>query len=531
MGSDARGAREVGAGPLHVWLVPGVDPHAAIGPDVDPDRLLTDPDCRVIKLQRKVMVGRVVTGAGALYVKRYNVHAWRVALGSLGRVSPARRAFVAARTLSALGFGVPKVVAAVEERRLGMLRRSFFVTREVADALTADRHWAALATAPAAQRRRFARRLGELFRRLHAAGVYHNDLKDVNVLVRRGGEEPEFVLLDLERVHVGAATGRRRRIKNLVQLDRTLGREASAPARMRFLDAYLGGHASHAERRAWAAAVVAAAARKERLAAQGTHAAAREPVACAIVCQDEAEHIAACLESATWCDELVVVDGGSRDATIDIARRFTPRVIEHPWPGYHAQKQYALEAAREPWVLSLDADERVTPELATEIRSALASVGADVDGFAVPRLVPYLGRWWYRGGWYPRPKVRLVRRTRATWGGVDPHDRLDVSGRVLRLRSPILHYTYPDVAGHLRSVARLTAVAAAQIPPGRRVGLGRLVGEPAWRFVRFALIRRGILEGVPGLFVAATDAFYVFLRWARVWERERRRVDARAPDR
>jgi len=173
----------------------------------------------------------------------------------------------------------------------------------------------------------------------------------------------------------------------------------------------------------------------------------------------------------------------------------------------------------------------VTPELATEIRSALVSVGADVDGFAVPRLVPYLGRWWYRGGWYPRPKVRLVRRARAAWGGVDPHHRLEVSGRVRRLRSPILHYTYPDVAGHLRSVARLTAVAAAQVPPGRPVGLGRLLGEPAWRFVRFALIRRGILEGVPGLFVAATDAFYVFLRWARLWERERRRVDARARDR
>jgi tRNA A-37 threonylcarbamoyl transferase component Bud32 len=524
-------SREVAAGRLRVWLAPDVDPHAAIGPDVDPDRLLTDPDCRVIKLQRKVMVGRVVTGAGSLYVKRYNVHAWRVALGSLGRASPALRAFVAARRLSSLGFGVPAVVAAVEERHLGMLRRSFFVTREVADSLTADRYWSALGAAPAAERRSFARRLGDLFRRLHAAGVYHNDLKDVNLLVRRGAGGPEFVLLDLERVHVGTATGRRRRIKNVVQLDRTLGREASRTMRMRFLHAYLGSQASRAERGTWAVEVVAAAARKERRAGQATQDVAPEPVACAVVCQDEAAHIAACLESATWCDELVVVDGGSRDATVDIARRFTPRVIEHPWPGYRAQKQYALEAAGEPWVLSLDADERVTPELGTEIRSALVSVGADVDGFAVPRLVPYLGRWWYRGGWYPRPKVRLVRRARAAWGGVDPHDRLEVRGRVLRLRSPILHYTYPDVAGHLRSVARLTAVAAAQVPPGRRVGLGRLLGEPAWRFVRFALIRRGILEGVPGLFVAATDAFYVFLRWARVWEREQRRVDARRHER
>ncbi len=299
--------------------------------------------------------------------------------------------------------------------------------------------------------------------------------------------------------------------------------------RLRVLRAYLGPGATRAERRTWAAAVVAAAARKERGAGQTPQAIAREPVACAVVCQDEAAHIAACLESAAWCDELVVVDGGSRDATVAIARRFTPSVIEHPWPGYRAQKQFALEAAQAPWVLSLDADERVTPELATEIRGALAAVGAGVDGFAVPRLVPYLGRWWYRGGWYPRPRIRLVRRTHAAWGGVDPHDRLEVRGRVVRLHAPLLHYTYPDAAGHLRSVARLTAVAAAQVPAGRRVGLGRLVGEPAWRFVRSAFLRRGILEGVPGLFVAATDAFYVFLRWARVWEGESRRSRGTSP--
>jgi hypothetical protein len=105
---------------------------------------------------------------------------------------------------------------------------------------------------------------------------------------------------------------------------------------------------------------------------------------------------------------------------------------------------------------------------------------------------------------------------------VDPHDRLEADGVVRRLYAPILHYTYPDIAGHLRSVVRLTAVAAAEVPPGRRVGLGRLLGEPLWRFLRAAVLRGGLREGHPGFFVAATDAFYVFLRWARVWERARR---------
>jgi len=515
----ADGARVVRIGALRVWLAPGVDPHVAIAPDGDPDRLLTRPDCRIVKLQRKVMVGRVTTAVGPLYVKRYTVHAWRVVLLSLGRPSPARRAFDAARRLHALGFAVPPVVAAVEDRRLGLLRRSFFLTHEVTGALTADRYWEQLAGRPA-ERRRFARALGALYRRLHAAGVYHSDLKDVNVLAREGGDGLELVLLDLERVRFGKVPDRGRRIKNLVQLERTLGRRAPAAARVRLLHAYLGPEADRRARHEWSSAVAQAAARKDRRAGPEP-VRERSGVACAVVCQDEAAQIGPCLDSVDWCDELVVVDGGSRDATVEIARRHTPRVLHNPWPGYRAQKQVALDATTQPWVLSLDADERVTPELATEVRAALAGVPGDVNGFAMPRLVPYLGRWWYRGGWWPRPRVRLVRRGRAVWGGVDPHDRLEVRGGVERLRAPILHYTYPDVAGHVRSVARLTAVAAAQVPAGRRIGAGRLLGEPAWRFVRSGILKRGLLEGQPGLFVAATDAFYVFLRWARVWDRER----------
>ena len=520
MGGEAVRAREVRIDGLHAWLAAGVDPHTAIAPDGDPDRLLTRPDCRLVKLQKKVMVGRVTTPVGTLYVKRYTVHAWRVALGSLGRASPARRAFEAARRLAALGFGVPAVVAAVEDRRRGLLRRSFFLTHEVAGGVTADRYWHQLAGRPA-ERRRFARVLGDLYRRLHTAGVYHNDLKDVNVLVRDGATGPELVLLDLERVRFGRIPGRRRRVKNLVQLERTLGRTAPAAARVRLLHAYLGAGVDRRERRVWASVVAAAATRKERGAGAGAPRRSAG-VACAVVCQDEAGHIGPCLESVGWCDEVVVVDGGSHDATVQIARCHTPRVIENPWPGYRAQKQVALDATTQPWALSLDADERVTPELATEIRAALAVVPDAVDGFAIPRLVPYLGRWWYRGGWWPRPVVRLVRRTRAVWGGVDPHDRLEVRGEVRRLDAAILHYTYPDIAGHLRSVGRLTAVAAAEVPAGRRVGLARLLGEPLWRFVRAAVLRGGLREGHPGFFVAATDAFYVFLRWARVWERERR---------
>jgi len=266
--------------------------------------------------------------------------------------------------------------------------------------------------------------------------------------------------------------------------------------------------------------VRAASARKERgKAAPGL--VPRAEVTCAVVCQDEAAKIGACLAGVGWCAEVLVVDGGSRDDTVDLARATGARVIEHAWPGYRAQKQFAFDHATMPWVLSVDADERVTPELGQALQRVVGVVPGDVSGVAIARLVPYLGRWWFRGGWYPRHMPRLVRRDRARWGGVDPHDKLEVSGRVVRLHTPLLHYTYASMADHVRSVGRLTATAVRQLPPERRAGAGRLVGEPLWRFFRSYVLKRGALEGTAGLFVAATDAFYVCLRWASVWARRR----------
>ena len=524
-------ARPLVRGPLRAWLAPGTDLGGALPRDGDPDRLLTRPDCRIVKLQPKVIVGRIETAAGALYVKRYNIFAWRIALGSLVRRSPVARALAGARALTAAGFAIPDIVAAVEYRRAGVLVRSFFVTREVPDAVTADARWRAILAEPDAGRRRRARRalargLGELFRRLHAAGLYHADLKDVNVLVRGPLEAPTFVLLDLECVHALGRVPQRRQVKNLVQLARTLGRASGATDRLRFLEAYLGPDAGAGERRRWARLVAAQTARKDRGRVSRARGRAVPRVSCTVVCQDEEAGIAPCLDSLRWADEIVVVDGGSRDGTVDIARRFTDRVLLNRWPGYRAQKQFALDATTGEWVLNVDADERVTPELAAEIRTVLGMVPDSVDGFAMPRLVCYLGRWWFRGDWYPRPVVRLVRRVRTRWGGFDPHDRAEVEGAVLQLRWPLLHYTYEDVAGHLRSANHLTSVAATQERVPTQVGATRLVFEPVWRFVRGYIVRRGALDGFPGLWVSATGAFYAFLRWAKVWERRRRETRA-----
>ena len=515
--------------PRKVWVAPGVDLARAIPPDGDPDRLLTAIACRIVKLQPKVIVGRAPSPIGPLFVKRYNVFSSRVAVRSLFGPSPAERAWAGAAALAARGFAVPEVVAALEYRRAGMLARSFIVTHEVTGAVTADARFQAILAEPVAARRRgrraLARALGDLFRRLHAAGVYHRDLKDANILVRGPLDTPECVLLDLEQVRLPTVLGRERRVKNLVQLARTLGRLASAGDRLRFLAAYLGAEGGTKARREWAASIGRAVARKDRGRPRGGPT-ARPRISCTVVCQNESATIGYCLESVTWCDEVVVVDGGSRDDTVAKAHRFTDRVLVNAWPGYRAQKQFALEAAGGDWVLNVDADERVTPELASEVRAVLARVAPDVGGFAVPRLVCYLGRWWYRGGWYPRRVLRVMRRSAARWGGIDPHERAEVTGPVLPLAWPILHYTYADIADHLRSVNKLTEVAAHQDRLHRRVGAGRLVLEPAWRFVRSYLVQRGVLDGFPGLFVSATGAFYVFVRWAKIWEQQRARPAA-----
>jgi hypothetical protein len=490
--------------------------------------VLTRSECEIVKYDGRVWVGRVRSCAGVIYLKRYVRWGGRTALEAPFAGTPARRAARAAARLAAAGIAVPEVCAAVEMIRGGLVTKSFFLTHEVAGALTLDRHCTRLAResegkARAAAKQTLARALGRLFARLHASGIYHNDLKDVNILVGGSPEAPVLTLLDLERVRfTRGSLGRRRCTKNLVQLDRTLGVRASRSDRLRMLRAYLGDADGRAARRAWVTDVSGARARKDTGKARVPAApAGSAPVSCAVVCQDEAAKIGACLAGVGWCAEVVVVDGGSRDDTVAIARASGARVIEHAWPGYRAQKQFAFDHATMPWVLSVDADERVTPELGQALQRLVGSVPATVGGVAIARLVPYLGRWWFRGGWFPRPMPRLVRRDRARWGGVDPHDRLEVDGAVVRLLTPLLHYTYAGMGDHVRSVGRLTATAVRQIPPERRVGAGRLVGEPLWRFLRSWVVKRGALEGTAGLFVAATDAFYVFLRWASVWARRR----------
>jgi len=244
---------------------------------------------------------------------------------------------------------------------------------------------------------------------------------------------------------------------------------------------------------------------------------AREPLSCTIICYDEEEGIRAALESVKWCDEIVVVDSFSTDRTVEICREYTDRIFQRAWPGFVEQKAFALEQTRCAWVLNLDADERVSPELRREIESVLRR--PDADGYFIPRLVFYLGRWWRHGGWWPDYRLRLFRRDKVVWGGIDPHEKVLLRGSSRRLRGPLLHYTYRDVSDHLATINGFSGVAARELLlRGRQPSWIDLILRPIWRFIRFYGLRQGFMQGLAGLYVAQSAAFYVFARYAKLWE-------------
>jgi glycosyltransferase involved in cell wall biosynthesis len=237
-----------------------------------------------------------------------------------------------------------------------------------------------------------------------------------------------------------------------------------------------------------------------------------------VIAKDEAADLGDALQSVAWADEIVVVDSESTDDTVAIARRYTNRVTTREWPGYVAQKNYAASLASHDWILSIDADERVPPDLAAEIKQALAEAPRH-GAFRMPRVTWHLGRWIRTTDWYPDDQIRLYDRRHAQWTGRYVHESLVVQGTVGRLRGELRHYAYRDIADHLETINRYTTYAARQMyESGRRTGLLQVAGHPPLAFARNYLLRGGIRDGVPGFVISAMNAYYVFLKFAKLWE-------------
>lgn len=240
-----------------------------------------------------------------------------------------------------------------------------------------------------------------------------------------------------------------------------------------------------------------------------------------LICKNEVDKIREALESVRFCDEVVVVDSGSSDGTLEICRELADVVVEREWPGYVAQQNFALSQARGDWILVIDADERATPELAREIREALDRAPA-VNGFLITRHVHYLGRWIDHSGWYPERRVRLVRRGEGRWEGMDPHNDLVVNGAVGRLKGEIVHYTYDDLEDHVRTLNRFSSILAREHRSrGRTFSWFSLLARPPLEFFKKYVLKRGFLDGPQGFFIASLSSVHVFLKFAKMWEAER----------
>ena len=249
-------------------------------------------------------------------------------------------------------------------------------------------------------------------------------------------------------------------------------------------------------------------------------------ISACIITLNEEDRIGDCLDSLASlgvADEVVVVDSGSSDRTRTIAEARGARVVEHAWAGHVAQKNHAVSQATHDWVLSLDADERLGPELQAALLRLKCEGPGPVRGFYLNRHTEYLGRWINHGGWYPQWRLRLFHRDAGGWTGVDPHDRVEVDGPTARLPGDLLHHTYRDLSDHVRTINQFTSIAARErYEAGRRFHPVMALAGPLWRAFRMYVLRLGFLDGWPGLVLAVMASYYVFLKHVKLLDCERR---------
>lgn len=255
--------------------------------------------------------------------------------------------------------------------------------------------------------------------------------------------------------------------------------------------------------------------------------ATRQPLSVAIITLNAASQLEACLQSARFADEIVVVDSGSTDGTQALAERHGARVIQQDWLGFGPQKQFAVEAARHDWVLSLDADERVTPALQMAIESALeigqnsALTAAAPHAYRFPRCNRFLGRYLKHGEGYPDWSLRLFNRRHARWSDDAVHEKVVSDGTIGTLAGDLLHDSAESLSSYLTKQNRYTSLAADMaLAAGKRSSVGRVALSPLVRFVKFYFVRQGFRDGLPGFVHIAIGCFNSMIKYAKMLERQ-----------
>ena len=245
-----------------------------------------------------------------------------------------------------------------------------------------------------------------------------------------------------------------------------------------------------------------------------------------IITYNEEENIRDCLESVQWSDEIVIVDALSSDRTVEIAREFTTRVFQNKWTNFSQQKNLVLGKASNEWVLNIDADERVTPELKEEILNILNSQSPPFNGYYIARRNHYLGKWIRHCGWYPDYKLRLFLREKGKFNERMVHESVLVEGRKGHLKSCLDHYSYKNLSDHLNKIDKFTSLAAEEMfTNGKKGRAFDLLFRPPAKFINMYLIKKGCLDGTYGLIVSIIGSFYVFMKYLKLWQLSRERID------
>lgn len=243
-----------------------------------------------------------------------------------------------------------------------------------------------------------------------------------------------------------------------------------------------------------------------------------------VIALNEEKDLPRCLKSLQFCDEVIVVDSGSTDKTVEIAKKFGAKVIQEPWHGYGAQKNFAMQHAKNEWVLNLDADEAVTPELKEEILKEINSSNS-AAGYFIARKTFYLGKWVRFGGWYPNHVTRLCRKSCSKWTEPKVHEELKIEGEVRILKNPMLHFTFSDISDQLRTNLKYAKQGAEELySKQKKANVFKLIFKPISKFFETYFFKLGMLDGLAGFIISVNAAHSVFMKYSFLFEMQNKEL-------
>lgn len=244
------------------------------------------------------------------------------------------------------------------------------------------------------------------------------------------------------------------------------------------------------------------------------------PISVVIITLNEEAHIERCIRSVPFADDIVVVDSFSADRTVEIAEKCGARVFKEKWKGFGPQKAFATEQAKNPWIISLDADEALSPELAAEIVESFSDLDPEA-GYLFPRKSHHLGRWIEHGGWYPDYQLRLYNKTKSQWNSASLHEKVEVK-KILKMKRDLLHWVFDNLSDQVITNDRYSTLGAKQLAEAHeRFSYLKMIFKPFGKFVETYFVKRGFQDGLPGFIISVGAAYSLFLKFAKLWEIER----------